>query len=235
MKRFLTLLGTFIGIIIPAFIVYGEIFGTVHSAKKHSTKDMVASILIPPWSWYRSIEMWWHNDNAGVDWNKRLASDLRSAIYFITEGSDKDGNQYQINEDLPTFISKIATYPKDKKTYLMNGVRTFCDYSWSGANDSFQAMNSYFENGKMQFEYSSETKKLRSILVDEYKIPDLIEPLEKEIQMEIQQMNMDTTKKYSGTELNQIEQKFHSRVLTAMSIRKEKMNGIFKRLFNENL
>lgn len=41
---------------LPVFI------GIYHSVKKHSPGDVVASILLPPWGWYRGIEFFWHDD-----------------------------------------------------------------------------------------------------------------------------------------------------------------------------
>jgi len=98
--------------------------GLIHSYRKHSSKDFVLTIIIPPLTIYRGMEMFWHKDEVeadNIDWDKRLSSDLRSSIYLLTEGAYKDANIVQMNETTEQFSNKIKDYPKDKKKYLMDG------------------------------------------------------------------------------------------------------------------
>jgi hypothetical protein len=43
-------------------IVFTNIAGPIHAFRKHGKDDFWLSIYVPPYGWYRGIEMFWHKD-----------------------------------------------------------------------------------------------------------------------------------------------------------------------------
>jgi|GEM_PF-3377209 len=233
MKRLFSYIGSGIGLIIPLFFIYGEIFGIIHSVKHHSIKDVVATVFLPPWAWYRSIEMYWHDDYANVDWDKRLNADLRSCVYFLTEGSYKEANQFELNENIEEFTSKIKGYPKEKRKYLLDGSRQYISYSLLATKDIAPLMDEYYDTGKFSVSFSSETNKVKADLITTYKLQDLIEPLEKALNELAKQMSSKSIDNLTATDKEEIKTKFHSQMNLALSKVDTDMKRIFKNIFNE--
>ena len=235
MKKLFDYIGSGIGLIFSLFFFYAEIFGIIHSVKHHSTKDVVATVFLPPWAWWRSIEMYWHDDNANVDWNKRLNADLRSCVYFLTEGSYKEANQFELNENMEEFTSKIKGYPKEKKKYLMDGCRQYVSYTLLATKDIASLMDEYYDTGKFSVSFSSETNKVKSDLMTTYKLQDLIDPLEKVMNEQAKQMSSKSIDNLTTVDKEEIKTKFHSQMNFSLSKGETDMKRIFKNIFNEKL
>ena len=112
--------------------------GCVHSCKKH--KDDPSWLQDTPAVMYRGVEYFWHDDFAGVDWNERLESDVRTAIILMDNFSSKekaDENAKQIEE----FSKKIQAYPKDKFRYIKNASATYIRFTKTTTDD----VTSYIE------------------------------------------------------------------------------------------
>ena len=128
-------LGTILVILIwvSGFADYG--LGVFHSFDKHGVIDGYVGTALFPWAMYRGIEFWWHDDYAGVNWDQRLKTDMKSCVYFFEESNKDANNKYQLNEDLEKFSTKIRSYPKDKKQYLKNGCKIIISYDLSLTQD----------------------------------------------------------------------------------------------------
>lgn len=235
MKKLFSYISGGIGLIIPFFFVYGEIFGIIHSVKHHSTKDVVATVFLPPWTWWRSIEMYWHDDYANVNWDKRLNVDLRSCIYFLNEGSYKEANQFVLNENIEEFNSKIKGYPKEKEKYLMDGCRQYLSYSLLATKDIAMLMDQYYETGKYNISFSSETNNVKANLLTTYKLKDLIEPMEKALNEQANKMSSNPIGSLTVADKEKIKINFHSQMNLALSKVDTDMRRIFKNIFNEEL
>lgn len=138
--------------------------GLVHSFKKHGTVDGVVGFIAFPWAIYRGVECLWHDDYKDVNWDKRLESDLRSCIYFLESSSNKDANQFQLNEDLETFSLKLKDYPKEKKQFLMDGSRKYTQYGVSLSNDLINSIDKYYSTGNFNIAISEKTIKIENEL-----------------------------------------------------------------------
>jgi len=182
MNKIKEYIGGSLTIVLYIFIFYGEIFGIIHSVKKHSTGDIIASIAIPPWAWWRSIEMWWHDDYSNVDWNKRLTNDIQTCIYFITQANNADANKFELNEDIEKFSEKIIKYPQDKLGFLISGTRNYIEYSNSTSIDFINAIKEYSETGNFDWKQSDKTKQLEKTLVN-YKLIEDIEFAKKSVEL----------------------------------------------------
>ena len=89
-KFFERVFGTFLGILLATFFLYGEGAGIYHAFKKHDIGDGLIAVFIPPYAWYRSLEIWWHDDFAAVDWDQRVKSDARVLIALLNASANPD-------------------------------------------------------------------------------------------------------------------------------------------------
>ena len=137
---------------------YGEIMGIYHSATKHN--DLWMSITLPPWAWYRSVEFWWHDDFADVNWDERLKNDAATIMYLI-QGSE-DIKKY--NEDMEEFSTKIKHYPYEKLNVLKNIAIEYEDYMLSCNEDLQRMFKQYYINGKTDYILSAKTDSLEEDL-----------------------------------------------------------------------
>jgi len=233
MNKIKDFLGGALAVLFYVLIIYGEIFGIYHSAKKHTASDVVVSIAIPPWAWWRSIEAWWHDDYAKVDWDKRLANDMQTSIYFINQGTNSEGNKYELNEDIEKFSDKIKKYPKDKLVFLTSGTRYFIEYSNSTSNDFMNSFKKYSETGEFSWMQSDKTQQLEKKLAD-YNLNEDIQFAKKALEETSKQLKDNLPDNTSLVDLNKIESMKTTMILTMESQQKE-YRRIFKSLFNEEL
>lgn len=155
---FQNVLSSLAGIFFILLFFYGEIFGVIHSIRKHSTSDAILCVVIPPMAWWRSIEMFWHDDFADVDWDERLSSDLKTCVYFHGEIISSQTNTYQLNEDIENFAKKVKKYPEDKREFLVNGFRKYLEFQNLLVNDLYYCFDRYFKGAEYELKLSSKTK-----------------------------------------------------------------------------
>ncbi len=120
-------------IILFYLILTGLYFmGLIHSYKKHSAKDFVLTICLPPFTLYRGAESFWHvEDNEGNvenvsegNWDEIVKADIRTSmqlINMVTEVQSIDKTNTQIS----LFSQKISTYPKDKLNKIKSAAQTY--------------------------------------------------------------------------------------------------------------
>ena len=104
-----------LGFFMVLLFLYGEIFGIIHSIKYHPEDDLYMVITVPPYAWYRSIEMLWHDEFADVDWETRLANDMEVCFFFFERATDPEINKFEFNRDIEEFSDIINNYPEDSK------------------------------------------------------------------------------------------------------------------------
>ena len=91
-----------------------EFGGIWHAADKHSTNDTLVAIFVPPYAWYRSIEFFWHDDFANVDWEKRLVGDMETCVYILDYSVSEQLEPMKLNDGIELFLDSIANYPPEK-------------------------------------------------------------------------------------------------------------------------
>lgn len=226
-------LGLVFAIFFNIFIVYGEIFGIVHSVKKHSTGDNIASIVIPPWAWFRSIEMWWHDDYANVDWDKRLTNDMQTCIYFISQANNPEINKFELNENLEKFSNKINKYPKDKLDFLLNGSRNYIEFTNSLSVDFMDAMKLYYVSGDFEWKYSEKSKLLEKSL-SKYKLEEDITLAKKTLNELVKKLKENLPEDELSFNNEQIDNLVANGKLK-LEVQQKENKRIFKSLFNQEL
>jgi hypothetical protein len=63
-NRASALVGNLLSLIVWAVVVWGELVGNVHAFRQHGVRDGFAALFVPPWSWYRGMEFFWHKPRA---------------------------------------------------------------------------------------------------------------------------------------------------------------------------
>jgi hypothetical protein len=151
-----------IGVIIYILILSLTVYGYVHILKKHDTKTLILAIVIFPVADYYGIESFWHDDFAGVDWNKRLAEDFESAETLIMKIISNDSNNIvTLKEELKKLHEKVKDYPKDKKNELARLLKLYSSISTGMMKDFIVAGDSIYESKILNyhFELSTQTEK----------------------------------------------------------------------------
>lgn len=170
------------GPLIVVALLWGELGGLYHSASKHSLRDAFLSFVIPPYSWYRSIEFFWHDDFAGVDWPKRLRNDVKICIYFLNKASSNDVNANERTMEIENFSARIAKYPNERKEHLKEVARVYIRFMLSLMDDFQTALDTYSITGRFYFKIGEQSSKYEAALV---KLG-----LEKEIKLSMQATDM---------------------------------------------
>jgi len=219
-------------VLLYGLIIYGEIFGIAHSAKKHNTGDITLSILVPPWAWWRSVEMWWHNDFANVDWSKRLNNDIQTCVYFLNQGIDSAANKFQLNKDLEEFSNKIKSYPDEKLTFLKDGTRNFIDYSVAIAEDIKSSFKKFALTGEFIWQQSDNSLYLEEKL-DDYYLTNDIEYFKKAMNDYVNHFKESIEESYLMN--NEAINNALSTMDLTLEAQKNGYRQVYKNLFNEEL
>lgn len=59
-----TLVSKLLSLIVWTVVIWGEFVGNVHAFRQHGVRDGFAAFFVPPWSWYRGMEFFWHKPRA---------------------------------------------------------------------------------------------------------------------------------------------------------------------------
>lgn len=231
MKKVWEFLGSTLGFLFSAGIIYLWIAGSLHAQRKHDEGYLPWAVF--PWGMYRGAEQFWHNDYANVDWDKRLANDLNSCIYLLTDGSSRNGDKVSVNEGIEDMSNKISHYPADKKTFLMNGCRTFIKYALSDTKELLEAGKRYYSTGEYKIIWSDSTLKYKNELVTVYKQGDIISTLDS--MLKVQQSQMKSTPITDTTEVNRMTENFRKQTEMRIVESKMVMGQVFAKVFNQPL
>jgi len=145
------------------FMIYGTVFGILHSARHHTTKDTIVSIFMPPWAWWRSIEMYWHEDSDNSNEVLDLSNDLNDCLVLI-EMSLNDSELEEFKKEYEIIHKRIRNYPDDKLGYLAKGCRAYYTYANSLHSDGVLALKNYIATGEYKLIMSDETLTLKNEL-----------------------------------------------------------------------
>ena len=208
--------------------------GVVHSFNKHGIGDGIIGMVAFPWAMYRGVEYWWHDDYADVDWDKRLKTDMLNSVYFINEGNNSEANQFQLNEDIEKFSSKIKDYPSEKKQFLIDGTRKYIQYSQSMAKDMMNSFNKYFTTENFDIVFSAKTKALEKDLTD-YKLQEDIAIAKKGIEEINNQMKENISKDTVDVDFEKMKSDYESSFKLLLEKQEFDFKRIFKALFDEEL
>jgi len=147
-------------------LTWGEFYGIYHSFKKHSLTEGIISVFVPPFAWYRSIEFFWHDDFANVNWDIKLSDDINTCVYFLNEYISPDANIYSLNTDIDNFSKQIMSYPKDKRLVLKHAVETYIKYVPSAFDDFLNSVKKITDTDGFILEYSKKTSELEQELIE---------------------------------------------------------------------
>jgi hypothetical protein len=160
-------------------LIFGLIInGCVHSCKKH--KDDPDWVQHSPLAIYRGVEYFWHDDFKGLDWDKRLSSD----VYVMFELMSAIGNTTEVEtlaNEVEKFSKKIEDYPKDKKEYLKVAFIRFTNYSMSVSEDMISYLTQLKDGEDVNpKKWNKASKPLQDSIVRLYEFTEL-ETVSKEI------------------------------------------------------
>jgi hypothetical protein len=108
--------------------------GIVHSFKRHSTRDFVVTILLPPWAVFRGGEMFWHSEHPNA-WNPILQDDAKTIFAFLNADMHDPQTANSTKTEIQKFADKIASYPPDKIEYLKRAANQYIDFKLSMLKD----------------------------------------------------------------------------------------------------
>jgi hypothetical protein len=214
------------GVLIALLYIVGIglfLSGLVHSFKKHGAADGCVGVAFFPWALYRGIELYWHDDYADVDWEKRLETDTRSCIYFLQRSAALEGNQYEIGEDLEKFRKKIKKYPSEKFQNLKTTSRGFANLINSINMDILTALDNAVLSGYFKIELSEKTNRLEKSLSNKYLQEDIESA--KKVLNELPEREIDTNT------LTEIKGSF----IVALEKQHRELNRVFEYIFDEQL
>ncbi|MBN2681756.1 MAG: hypothetical protein JXR58_04560 [Bacteroidales bacterium] len=210
------------------FTLYGEIFGIIHSYNKHSKSDLIATIFIPPWAWYRSVEMWWHEDESEAI-AEEIIDDTELFMRLLSMSSEETKLE-EVNEVINELSISIEEYPDEKKNSLMEKARLYYDFNESVSDDLLNSIYAYFDSGVFEWIISENTSKLEAELIEnglDFQVK-LYESTKKEIQ--------STFVKKDPQEFTDKEaRKMIDNLIHSIDNQKATSRKTFKRLFREDL
>jgi hypothetical protein len=149
-------------VLISIIFVYGEIIGIYHSYTKHSKEDTSKSLYIPTLAWYRSVEIWWHNDKDNIDWTEKLKTDERDCLILFTQYGK--GDPGEIAQAVKALKTRITGYPKDKYEQVKNFCKDYITY-YAFARDEFDDwVIKFFNGGDIPYKKSNELHSMQNNL-----------------------------------------------------------------------
>jgi len=214
-------------------IVYGEIVGIYHSFDKHGAIEGFISIGAPPWAWYRSAEIWWHDDFAGINWVDRLKTDTKNCLIMLTEyGYD---NSVRINEEIENAKNKYSKYPKDKLLYIKNFCREYVSFYELTNKDSKQFITDFLNTGNFKFVKSKETLLIENQL-KKYHIEDLDIALQQADSLLAKYKDvLQNVKNQYDVAPKEEKEKFIELIIINQNKKLSNIKLAFKNLFNEEM
>ena len=229
MKKIISSLSSLGTILVYLFLIWGEFGGLYHTYTKHR-KDLVATIFLPPVSWYRSIEFFWHNDYSGKKWEKTKLADAHLIGYLINASFKEDKNQVVLNEEIESFSERISKYPKSSKEYLITIFNDYVNYQLGIQDESMEMLKGYLKTGTITRFMSEKTKGYHAKLI-EYGLKDILDVAEKELNKAISFLENDK----DGTIRRKFElgfDEFEKYEAEQKEMMKVETDNLFKKIFD---
>jgi hypothetical protein len=177
--------------------------------------------------------MWWHDDYADIDWDKRLSNDMQTCIYFIAQANDQNVNKFELNDDLEKFSKRVNKYPDDKRGFLIDGTRTYVSYSNSILADLISSMKDSFASGKFEWEPSPQTIRLENELKS-FKLEEDVELLKNVFNELKEQMKENFPEDKEMIDEYRLKE-YEPTMKLAIEAQRKEVSRIFKNIFNEEL
>jgi len=219
-------------IVMLIFFFYFQIFGVIHAFEGHGASGGVIALFIPPVAWYRAVEYWWHDDFAGVDWDKRLEYDGQACIGLIGASCDNQKGEAveyvgKIGQAVDEFSKQISKYPNDKKEYLKKLSTDYILYIESLYSDLIDVI----KTPSIGMRKSQITLKYEDKLKEYPFVKDQIELVDKLIYDKLKEVPKENWETMTPEE--------HKKTIEAIEIAfrsiKNKMRSTYKNIFNEEL
>lgn len=137
--------------------------GIIHSYKKHSQIDFACSILIPPWGFYRGIEILWHsNEEENLKWEKEMQYQIKIFAFICnkTFNGETDLSDIVETENLRVRFNK---FPEEFKLEFAKRCRLYIDYTLSLQSELLTKVSN--ETPFEKFEKSSEILEKEKLLI----------------------------------------------------------------------
>ena len=150
--------------------VYVEAVGVYHSLSKHSKEDGYKSIYIPPFAWFRSIEIWEHTDIKNTDWRDELRANTKNCLVILTQYGKAD--PAEINKTIENQKGQLKKYPKEKYDYVKSFCKDYITYYQTAQKEFNQWVIKFFNNGNVRYQKSKELQATQSSL-SKYNIDEL--------------------------------------------------------------
>lgn len=145
--------------------------GCLHSFRKHPEDPNW--LQYSPLAIYRGVEYFWHDDFAGVNWDKRLSSD----VYVAMELMMKIQNTTEVetlSSEFEKFSNKISDYPGEKKEYIKNAIVNFVNYSLAVSEDMVSFIEEIKGGKSVNYsEWDITSKQYKDTLVRRYDMKEL--------------------------------------------------------------
>ena len=189
-RRLSNILGNIFQGLFILLIIWGETVGIYHAAKKHD--EFWLATMLPPVAWYRSIEIFWHNDFAGIDWDKENRSMAKIVKNILDASCDKDVDQIQVNSRIDSFYKRYSKYPEKKKSFTRELAKKYITYIALMYDDLSVGSNESLSSGKFKFYYGKATLQIQTALKNEYYLKEEIELEDEALKKLLDNMKLDS-------------------------------------------
>lgn len=149
-------------VIVLSLIAYGEIIGIYHSLNKHKKDDGLYAVILPPWAWFRSVEIWQHNDADYIDWKVQLKTNCRDCLILFTQYNK--GNPLEIEKAVLDIKAQLSKYPKDKQEYVKSFCKGYILYYEFARREFNSWVIKFFNGGDIRYQKSNELNTMQNNL-----------------------------------------------------------------------
>lgn len=166
-------INTALGIFLGLSAIFLFFAGDYHSEKKHSNDPWY--LTHTPFLFYRGLEMFWHDDFRGVNWDQTLKNDAYILFQMMTTVASANTAE-SANSQIKKYSERISEYPSDKRMYLMNAGNTYYRYFITLKNETTAYLDS-LEAGRTQFDpkdWNIVSSKIEDTIVRNYGIKELV-------------------------------------------------------------
>jgi len=157
-----------LGMAFFAALAWGEFAGIIHSARRHSTLDTVVTVMIPPWSWYRSVELFWHDRSSGHYSDVRddpvVRRDLQECFVMVATSSEMEPNK-KFEEAVDQLSWRISRQSPQAREFLIHASELNLNYLIRLSEETIRRLEAAGSGRPEECQESEELKLLRSQLL----------------------------------------------------------------------
>jgi hypothetical protein len=148
-----------IAILWAALMIWGEFGGLYHTFTRHKDQFWLA-VFVPPVSWYRSVEFFWHDEYSGKKWETTKKADVQTIFYLLQTSHQKDADRAKLSEEIEGFKKKISKYPKDNKAIIKTIFDDYVQYELALYDDFIEMLSRFAASDAISGFKSDKTKEL---------------------------------------------------------------------------